>query len=60
MDPDRLREMRAGAMAMIYQDPQTSLNPVFTIGEQIAEAVACIGPTVTPRPMRAPLRCCVW
>src|SRR3954469_1860664 len=32
MDPDRLRNMRGGAMAMIYQDPQTSLNPVFSIG----------------------------
>ena len=39
MEPDRLRAMRGGAMAMIYQDPQTSLNPVFTVGEQIAEAV---------------------
>ncbi len=39
MDQDRLRDMRGGAMAMIYQDPQTSLNPVFTVGEQIAEAV---------------------
>ena len=39
MDPFRLRELRGGAMAMIYQDPQTSLNPVFSIGEQIAEAV---------------------
>jgi peptide/nickel transport system ATP-binding protein len=39
MDMSRLRELRGGAMAMIYQDPQTSLNPVFTIGEQIAEAV---------------------
>ena len=39
LDPERLRALRGGAMAMIYQDPQTSLNPVFTVGEQIAEAV---------------------
>ncbi len=38
MDSARLAEIRGGAMAMIYQDPQTSLNPVFTVGEQIAEA----------------------
>ena len=39
LNPERLRALRGGAMAMIYQDPQTSLNPVFTVGEQIAEAV---------------------
>ena len=39
MAPARLRDLRGGAMAMIYQDPQTSLNPVFAVGEQIAEAV---------------------
>jgi oligopeptide/dipeptide ABC transporter ATP-binding protein len=39
MDPARLRALRGGDIAMIYQDPMTSLNPVFTVGEQIAEAV---------------------
>ncbi len=29
---------------MIFQDPMTSLNPVFTIGDQISEAIWCITP----------------
>ena len=38
--PDRaLREIRGNDIAMIFQEPMTSLNPVFTVGEQIAEAV---------------------
>jgi peptide/nickel transport system ATP-binding protein len=37
--PARLAQLRGGVMAMIYQDPATTLNPVFTIGDQIAEAV---------------------
>lgn len=38
-DEGRLRQLRGSAMAMIYQDPMTTLNPVFSVGEQIAEAV---------------------
>ncbi len=33
------RTLRGNAMAMIFQEPMTSLNPVFRIGDQIAEAV---------------------
>ena len=35
----RLRELRGGRLAYIFQEPATSLNPVFTVGGQIAEAV---------------------
>jgi oligopeptide transport system ATP-binding protein len=34
-----MRKIRGGRIAMIFQDPMTSLNPVLTIGEQISEAV---------------------
>jgi len=40
----RLREIRGGEMAMIFQDPMTSLNPVLTIGNQIAEAIEVHNP----------------
>ena len=39
MDEDSLRQMRGGQIAMIFQDPMTSLNPVLTVGEQIAESI---------------------
>src|SRR3954467_5168848 len=38
-NPKRLREIRGNDIAMIFQDPMTSLNPVHTIGKQLAEAV---------------------
>ncbi|MCB1388023.1 MAG: ABC transporter ATP-binding protein [Rhodobacteraceae bacterium] len=35
----RLRQLRGHEIAMIFQEPMTSLNPVFTVGDQIAEAI---------------------
>ncbi|MCR4346483.1 MAG: ABC transporter ATP-binding protein [Sulfuricaulis sp.] len=42
--PEReMRAIRGKRMAMIFQEPQTSLNPVLTIGEQISEAIPEVG-----------------
>jgi peptide/nickel transport system ATP-binding protein len=38
-DGEPLRQLRGNHIAMIFQDPQTALNPVYTIGEQISEAI---------------------
>ncbi len=39
LPPAERRSLRGGAMAMIFQEPMTSLNPAFTAGEQVAEAL---------------------
>jgi oligopeptide/dipeptide ABC transporter ATP-binding protein len=39
MPVDKMRHIRGNDMAMIFQEPLTSLNPVFTVGDQIAEQV---------------------
>ena len=39
MSPAQLRKVRGAKMAMIFQDPSASLNPVLTIGEQLAETI---------------------
>jgi peptide/nickel transport system ATP-binding protein len=39
MNEDELQEVRGNEMSMIFQDPMTSLNPVYTVGAQIAEAI---------------------
>ncbi len=39
MPKEKLRKIRGSAMTMIFQEPMTSLNPVLTVGSQIAEAV---------------------
>ena len=61
LDEAEMREIRGNRIAMIFQEPMTSLNPVLRVGEQIAEAVRIhtgCGPT---RGARArPPRCCAW
>ncbi len=39
LDEEKLRRLRGGAMAMVFQDPASSLNPVHRVGDQIAEAI---------------------
>ncbi len=36
---EKLRDVRGYEIAMIFQEPMTSLNPVFTCGEQVMEAI---------------------
>ncbi len=43
----RIREIRGHQIAMIFQEPMTSLNPVFTCGEQIAEAIVVHQPELS-------------
>src|ERR1700730_7589985 len=38
-DDETLRDLRGNRVAMIFQEPMTSLNPSFTIGDQIVETI---------------------
>jgi len=39
LNSDQIRQVRGNRISMIFQEPMTSLNPVFTIGNQIKEAI---------------------
>jgi peptide/nickel transport system ATP-binding protein len=39
LDPERLRRLRGRSLAVVFQDPMTSLNPVLTIGTQLVETL---------------------
>lgn len=44
---EKMREIRGKNIAMIFQEPMTSLNPVFTIGEQMQEGILVHEPGIT-------------
>src|SRR4029450_9929905 len=48
-----LREVRGSDVAMIFQDPMTSLNPVLTVGEQIGEAIEAHHPEMRSEAIEA-------
>ena len=52
LGPKELRAVRGNEIAMVFQEPMTSLNPVFTIGDQIAE-VAIVHQRLSRRAARA-------
>lgn len=41
LDKHEIKKIQGKEISMIFQDPMTSLNPVLTVGDQIAEAIAC-------------------
>jgi oligopeptide/dipeptide ABC transporter ATP-binding protein len=39
ISPERLRQIRGGAIGLVFQEPGAALNPVFTVGHQISEVL---------------------
>lgn len=52
LSEDEMRKIRGNDIAMIFQEPMTSLNPVFTIGNQISEAIALHQKELSSRQVR--------
>ena len=48
LDDREMRRVRGGAMSMIFQEPMTSFDPVYTMGEQLAEALLAHGAPEDP------------
>ena len=46
LSDEELMQVRGGHIAMIFQEPMTSLNPVFTVGDQIVEAIRLARPNI--------------
>jgi oligopeptide/dipeptide ABC transporter ATP-binding protein len=52
LDEERMRQVRGAEISLIFQEPMTALNPVFTVGDQIAETLLVHG-RATRREARA-------
>ena len=53
LSPAAMRGIRGNRIAMIFQEPMTSLNPVFAIGDQITEAMRAHDRTASDKALRA-------
>jgi len=53
LSEDELQAIRGNEIAMIFQDPMTSLNPVYRVGAQICEAIHAHNPEITKRAAKA-------
>lgn len=49
---ESMRRLRGGAVAMIFQEPMTALNPVMPIGQQIAEGIRAHQPSLNSKELR--------
>ena len=47
--PDQMRQFRGNKVSMIFQNPMTCLNPVYTIGDQLMEALTCHNKNVSKK-----------
>ena len=43
LDDDAMRDIRGNRISMIFQEPMSALNPVFTVGDQVAEVMRIHG-----------------
>ena len=50
--PEQMRQFRGNKVSMIFQNPMTCLNPVYTIGNQLTEALTCHDKTITKEAAR--------
>jgi peptide/nickel transport system ATP-binding protein/oligopeptide transport system ATP-binding protein len=53
LSPAEMRDIRGNRIAMIFQEPMTSLNPVFTVGDQITEAMRAHDRSASDKALRA-------
>ena len=52
-DGEKMRQFRGNKASMIFQNPMTCLNPVYTIGDQLMEALTCHDKTISKTQARA-------